>query len=990
MLIGFSIEDGLRTLCAWLCQLIYQLIAGLFELFINVSKVEILSSNNIEPIYQRVTTVLAIVMVFYVTFELVKYIVQPDQMTDKEKGASKVVSKMIIVVLLIAFVPKVFSYAYKAQNIVIEKEILSKVILGESGTDVDHYGRNFSADVFSLFYQYDKDFWNDEKGTASCGDIACNDIVVGNINNLREDGKLTNLTYELNKNDKETKRGVTTKYYRITFNGLLAVIVGGFLLYILVLFCIDIGTRVAQLVFLQVIAPIPIIGYLSPKKENIFTKWVKQCLTTYLDLFIRLAIIYFILLIVKIITVAYNDGTLFNNIPATSSTTLIYIVLILGLLLFAQKAPKMLQELFPKMGAASGNFGLKAGERVAPAAARTIGAGVGLARGVVGGAIRRNRWRTERNKANGWSTGFSRFTKEGRENNRQKKEEEKLHRQELRQNRRKHQNLVDNEKQKRDFDAARDAWKDTVNKNGKIKDLNKRIKEAHDRGDSAEARRLGAELQKEYRTLQNTDEYKKWNEARKAMGTSAFANDMRRQNRDNTDDLKDAREKETEARNRLAEAIASGDQSRIDKEQKNVAEASENVRAIEEKMQQQQKDNKALFSGNYDEQLSEAKQNLERASEQVYDDKNTSFKGFAGSAVSTAAGAVRVGLTGARATKLGDIHKQVQQGVKNDIASVKAVQKYYDDGGTGWVDRTIQQVEKNIGMPTAYERTVLQNHALEPKIKRLEAQSALTSDVKATADGAEDRLKDKINDLKLSAVGRTIKTVDENGQETNVQVQPGETLGAVYRRYQGMEAKAQTDAETAAKRLDDFRANNPSVSIPDGFTGPLTSEQQQLKALQDDANKKATQASNAKYATTLVHKNAARAEFSAILKEFATRGVTDKASADIRATGDYENVAVEKVYDALKSLEVARSNPEVVEGIRINLGNNVAAFNAFMTGNISDFDTLDKIKTAAINAGNTYNREAKATKEAKRSSETSNKTSAQKAAQDYNPGGGKK
>ena len=49
-----------------------------------VSQLNILSSSDIEPIYQRVTLILTIVMTFYITLQFVKYVVQPDAMTDKE------------------------------------------------------------------------------------------------------------------------------------------------------------------------------------------------------------------------------------------------------------------------------------------------------------------------------------------------------------------------------------------------------------------------------------------------------------------------------------------------------------------------------------------------------------------------------------------------------------------------------------------------------------------------------------------------------------------------------------------------------------------------------------------------------------------------------------------------------------------------------------------------------------------------------------------
>ena len=92
---------------------------------------------------------------------------------------------------------------------------------------------------------------------------------------------------------------------------------------------------------------------------------------------------------------AFTDGTLLEHAENVNGTmkTFMYIALVMGLLLFAHKVPKMLGELFPKMGAASGNFGLKAGERglgrlAGSALGVATGAGWGLATGVAQG-IRR-------------------------------------------------------------------------------------------------------------------------------------------------------------------------------------------------------------------------------------------------------------------------------------------------------------------------------------------------------------------------------------------------------------------------------------------------------------------------------------------------------------------------------------------------------------------------------------------------------------------------
>ena len=413
------ISYALRYLAAKICGLLYRLIAGLFELFINISKVSILSSNDIQEIYKRVTLIITIVMVFYVTFETVKYVIQPETMTDKEKGASKIITKMIISVVLLAFVPNIFSFAFQVQNTIINQQVIPKVILGASNaasSNPKDMGRNFAATTFSMFYGYTypndpsnatnevilnsctekDDYWTVMwPGDKNDGEL---NTVGRNLCTLKHTGKFYDIAYGIGEGSGvEDPSDDDNEIPLIDFDGLLAIIVGAFMIYVLALYCIDLGTRAAQLAFLQLIAPIPIIGYLSPKKDNMFSKWVQQCITTYLDLFLRTVLIYFVLFLCDTLNTARENGSLFNGLPADSDNTLIYIAIILGLLLFAQKAPKLLQELFPKMGAASGNFGLKPGDRnlktagriVGAAAGSALGAAAGLATGIAQGAKRR-------------------------------------------------------------------------------------------------------------------------------------------------------------------------------------------------------------------------------------------------------------------------------------------------------------------------------------------------------------------------------------------------------------------------------------------------------------------------------------------------------------------------------------------------------------------------------------------------------------------------
>ena len=61
-------------------------------------------------------------------------------------------------------------------------------------------------------------------------------------------------------------------------------------------FSIDIGIRVAKLGFLQLIAPIPIAQNITSDETLTQTKWFKSITSTYLDIFMKLIIIFLLCL----------------------------------------------------------------------------------------------------------------------------------------------------------------------------------------------------------------------------------------------------------------------------------------------------------------------------------------------------------------------------------------------------------------------------------------------------------------------------------------------------------------------------------------------------------------------------------------------------------------------------------------------------------------------------------------------------------------------
>ena len=397
MLFFIDINAELRKVAGSICNAIYSLISILFDVFYNLANIRILNAGYevngiwhdapITVIYKRVTLLLGIIMVFYVTFQFIKYVLEPDTFSDKEKGGEKLVFKLIIVVVLMGTVPTIFDKAYDVQRLILNSHLIDKVLIGNANSNVESFGRNLSANVFSLFYYQDVSV---SEGLICEDNLTCQEIVKMNLGGITRAGTMPVITTGLGKK-------VNDGRYAILFDTWFAMGVGLFLCYILVLYVIDIGVRVAQLTYLQIIAPIPIIAYLSPKKDGMFQKWAKQCAITFLDLFIRLFIICFMLLVISNISISSIGESINANVDETTKTW-VYIALILGLLLFAQKAPKLIQELFPNMGAAMGNFGLKPGDRMPALAAKAAAMGLGgasaLARKTIGrtaNALKHNR-----------------------------------------------------------------------------------------------------------------------------------------------------------------------------------------------------------------------------------------------------------------------------------------------------------------------------------------------------------------------------------------------------------------------------------------------------------------------------------------------------------------------------------------------------------------------------------------------------------------------
>lgn len=399
----------IRTFLGFLCKIIYPMIINAWNLFVALAKTQIFNSSIedggiVSMLYTRVGLLLGILMLFRVIFSLIQMLLNPDMLVDKDKGMFSIVKKAFVVILLLGFTPTIFSTAFKFQDAVITDNTIGNIIFGKKVESMDNFGSQFSRDLFGLFYVFDERMDNPNVSEPKCQSY---DLLFAELRDywsleLIETCLYEQFTYDYQFADNNSmnvnSQGQTLYQIDFGLNGFLAVVIGAAVLWIIVIYCIYLGARVVQLALLQIVAPIPIIAYLSPGKNESLTKWAKLCLSTFLDMFIRTAIIYFVALIVSLM---FSDGSEGLQMIAETSgatdtlLTFVKIAIILGALMIAKKLPDIIGEIFPSLGVGKGKLGfgvswkkmtegMLGGKAIVNASKMAVG---GVAGAAVGGAV---------------------------------------------------------------------------------------------------------------------------------------------------------------------------------------------------------------------------------------------------------------------------------------------------------------------------------------------------------------------------------------------------------------------------------------------------------------------------------------------------------------------------------------------------------------------------------------------------------------------------
>ena len=395
-----TINDLFRSLFALLDKAAYTLLGWMYEILFNVASADIFANDTVQKFYGRMQMIIGVFMLFKLAVSIIQGIINPDTFTDKKAGFSTIIGRVVFaLILLTALTPinipgarssyeinlnnngLLFGTLYELQDRILENNTLGRLILGtgdggtfsnNAQTQAERLKKSanmFTSTILKGFVRINlKESGSDETKPEDrvCSYIeqdvldayadleASPNEILSLVNASCEYQNATGFFATMGK---FFTRLFTGDRYIFAYLPIISTIAAAIFIYILVGEIITIAIRSVKLAVLRLLAPIPIISYIDPKseKDGAFGAWVKTLTSTYLELFIHLAVIYFVIFLIQDMIVnglVINSGT---GVIGVVSCIFIWI----GLFFFVKQAPKFIQNILGVKGNA-GNFGIGA------------------------------------------------------------------------------------------------------------------------------------------------------------------------------------------------------------------------------------------------------------------------------------------------------------------------------------------------------------------------------------------------------------------------------------------------------------------------------------------------------------------------------------------------------------------------------------------------------------------------------------------------------
>lgn len=344
-----------RSIAFFLDSQLVVFIYKAFEYFSLIIKKELIVPSLVENITFRVYFFIAIILLFKLATRFMKYIVEPNLVSDEQVGTNAIIKRMIVGMCLIIFIPSIFSLIREFQTAIINDDIINKIVMDKT-TEAEYMqlkqrapvGRILGFSVLQGFIDYDYERYS-SKSTKKEWEIALETFDPSGISiNNGWGGYLNGYHYD---------------YFPI-----ISTIALGYTLWLVIKYCFDVLVRFFKLTLLQIISPIVMVDYIiDGGNQGTFKNWLTTVISTFAMLFIRILSFSFIIMVCIQMQLSHDDcikayatenGTVIEEERIACENSILYkdangnvdsllrAGIIISLLAFSMDLPKLIGSIF--------------------------------------------------------------------------------------------------------------------------------------------------------------------------------------------------------------------------------------------------------------------------------------------------------------------------------------------------------------------------------------------------------------------------------------------------------------------------------------------------------------------------------------------------------------------------------------------------------------------------------------------------------------------
>ncbi len=388
----------LRFLFAWIDGIVAKVITLVYNLLMDLANLTLYSENIVKVIGQRIGILLGIFMLFRLSVSLINYMISPERFSDNKQGGGALIKNIIISLVLLATVNTIFETAYSVQQKIVSSQIIEKIFFGETSQTKMDIGYFLYTGFFTPNPEVIpncNEMWDPtfDLANSQCNQDLGGIVETNALNSIHDARNNLDMSQIFSNYDvvMANEGGAFKGKLLFNYTPIISTAAGVVTLLIMISFSMELAKRAIKLLFLQIVAPVPIIFNMDTGKgKDIFQKWYKQCFNTYISVFIRLLAIDFAVFIIVLL-----KGE-FSNVFQDKLGVNIFIII--GCLLFAKEVPKLIEDM---LGIKLDGMSLRPlkkfqdnalfGKQVSGLARGAVAGTIGIGAGAIGAGIARNK-----------------------------------------------------------------------------------------------------------------------------------------------------------------------------------------------------------------------------------------------------------------------------------------------------------------------------------------------------------------------------------------------------------------------------------------------------------------------------------------------------------------------------------------------------------------------------------------------------------------------